>query len=108
MLKAGINVCLGTDSLASNSSLSILDEMRFLHREFGDLEPQTILEMATVNGAKAIGWSGKIGVIEEGKKADLTAIPLEEEGRDSLEDILSSERQPKLTMVRGEVVYQKE
>jgi len=108
MLKAGINVCLGTDSLASNSSLSILDEMRFLHREFGDLEPQTILEMATVNGAKAIGWSGKIGIIEEGKEADLTAIPLEDSRRDPLVDVLESKEQVKLTIVRGEVVYQKE
>lgn len=105
MLTAGINVSLGTDSLASNSSLSILDEMRFLHRQFGDLAPETILEMATVNGAKAIGWSDKIGIIEKGKEADLTAILLENSKRDPLTDVLKSEEQPKLTIVRGQIVY---
>jgi cytosine/adenosine deaminase-related metal-dependent hydrolase len=105
MSAAGINVCLGTDSLASNSSLSILDEMRYLHREFGDPAPEAILAMATVNGAKAIGWSDKIGVIEEGKEADLAVIPLQNFKRDPLVDVLESEEQVKLTMVRGRCFF---
>lgn len=105
MLAVGINVCLGTDSLASNSSLSILDEMRFLYREVDDLAPQTILMMATVHGAKAVGWSDKIGSIAAGKEADLTAIPWANSSRDPLVDVLDSDEQPKLTMVRGKVVY---
>jgi aminodeoxyfutalosine deaminase len=105
MLQAGINVCLGTDSLASNSSLSILDEMRFLRGKFPKMQPETILAMATVNGAKAIGWADKIGVIRKGMEADLVAIPREDLNKNPLVDMLESEQPVKLTMVRGKIVY---
>ena len=52
LLDAGINVGLGTDSLASNETLSILDEMKFLSLRHS-ISPKTLLTMATMNGAKA-------------------------------------------------------
>ena len=61
MLAAGVNVCLGTDSVAclpsdqvERNGLSVLDEMRLLHRRDGTY-PRTLLAMATVNGARALG-----------------------------------------------------
>ena len=106
MLAAGINVCLGTDSLASNSSLSILDEMRFFYRPGHRLSPATILRMATLNGAVALNWHEQIGSIVPGKQADLIAIPLADTNRDPSVDILESTKQPCLTLVNGRIVYQ--
>src|SRR5262249_24896594 len=83
MLAAGINVCVGTDSLASNESLSILDELRFLRREFADVSARTLLEMGTVRGARALGIDREIGAIEPGMQADLTCVQL---SRDVAED----------------------
>lgn len=76
MLAAGINVCLGTDSLASNPSLSILDEVRFLHTRHPDIAPDLLIRMATIHGARALGLSDTIGSLTTGKSADFVAIPL--------------------------------
>jgi len=104
MLSKGINVCLGTDSLASNSTLSILDEMRFIHKQHPGFNNETLLKMATVNGAMALGWQDKVGTIAADKEADLIAIPLTKPNTEPLSDILESSVGPKLTMVRGEIV----
>ncbi len=67
MYNDGIRLCLGTDSLASTESLSILDEMAYLHNHFPDILPQDIFKMATMNGARALGVSDRFGTIETGK-----------------------------------------
>ncbi len=54
MLDAGVNVCLGTDSIICHGTLSVLDEMRRLHRR-DKTDPRKLLGMATVNGWKALG-----------------------------------------------------
>jgi aminodeoxyfutalosine deaminase len=54
---AGVTVALGTDSLASVPSLSLFDEMAFTAASFGNLRPETVLSMATVEGAGAVGWN---------------------------------------------------
>ena len=105
MLAAGINVCLGTDSLASNQTLSILDEIRFLHREYPNFPPKTLLNMATVNGAAALLMPNKIGVIAPDYYADLIAIPLTQSHLDPLIDLLTSSYQPTFTMVAGRILY---
>lgn len=74
MLAAGVNVCLGTDSLASNQSLSILDEMRFLKRAAPAVSGDTLLEMATIRAARALGIADEIGSIRFGKSIDLVAV----------------------------------
>jgi cytosine/adenosine deaminase-related metal-dependent hydrolase len=53
MRAAGIRVAIGTDSLASNPSLSVLEELRFLHKCHGDVAPADLLEMGTRAGASA-------------------------------------------------------
>lgn len=79
---AGVNICLGTDSLASvkkvrgaTIELNMFTEMRALAANAPGLSPETIVEMATANGARALGMTGKIGELSEGAFADVIAIP---------------------------------
>jgi len=74
--RQGVVVALGTDSLASNSSLSILDEMRFLARRHPEVSPDELLAMGTLAGAKVLGLSGQAGALHEGYWADLVAWEL--------------------------------
>jgi cytosine/adenosine deaminase-related metal-dependent hydrolase len=76
-LQRGIRVALGTDSLASNPDLSILAELRHLHRLYPDLPGDVLLRMATLSGAEALGWADETGSLEAGKSADLVVVPLE-------------------------------
>ncbi|MFQ5411344.1 MAG: amidohydrolase family protein, partial [Phycisphaerae bacterium] len=77
MLKRGVNVCLGTDSAASNETLSILDEMRCVRAEYPDVAPETILEMATLHGAKGLGLDPMVGSLRAGKRADFIQVPID-------------------------------
>jgi cytosine/adenosine deaminase-related metal-dependent hydrolase len=74
LLAAGANVCLGTDSLASSPSLSILDEMRFLWSREGDADPRLLLQMGTCRGARALGFEGDLGDLAEGLRADFCVV----------------------------------
>jgi len=81
MLDMGINVALGTDGAASNNDLDMFGEMKsaaFLSKVSTDnpesLNAQTVIEMATINGAKALHLDHEIGTLEVGKAADMIAI----------------------------------
>ncbi|HTE14889.1 MAG TPA: TRZ/ATZ family hydrolase [Burkholderiales bacterium] len=83
LLQAGVNVGLGTDSAASNNRLDLLSELRLaaLLGKLGANDAAAIparqaLEMATINAARALGMEAKIGSLEIGKRADITAINL--------------------------------
>lgn len=107
-IEHGINVALGTDSLASNDSLSILDEMKFLYEKHKELMPRDILYMGTVAGAIALRMENKIGRLEPGFDADITVIKLPEEGAsDVYEGILSNDSECTFTVVSGSVCYDK-
>jgi cytosine/adenosine deaminase-related metal-dependent hydrolase len=71
----GLNVCLGTDSLASNEDLSLFGEMRGMREAEQTLSPTQILKMATINPARALGMGDEIGQIRAGFLADLIAVP---------------------------------
>ena len=80
-LAAGVTVGLGTDGAASNNDLDMFEAMRFaalLHKvKTGDpraLPAKTALEMATIQGAKALGLEKHIGSLEAGKRADLAVV----------------------------------
>ncbi|MEP5766326.1 MAG: TRZ/ATZ family hydrolase [Halieaceae bacterium] len=81
---AGVNVALGTDSAASNNDLNMLGEMRSaaLLAKLGEgdataLPAASVLSMATINGARAMGLQSRIGSLEAGKCADLIAVDLD-------------------------------
>jgi len=75
MLKAGIPLSLGTDSLASSDSLSLWDEMRFLLDTFPQsFSPVDALNMATIGSAKAIHLDHEAGTLEPGKRADFIVM----------------------------------
>jgi aminodeoxyfutalosine deaminase len=76
MLERGIVVCLGTDSLASAASLSILDEARFLHRSDPSLGGPLLLTMSTLFGAWALRADTVTGSLRPGKSADLAVVAL--------------------------------
>lgn len=78
MLAAGVNVCIGTDSLASNPDLSILGELRFLRRRAPEVSARRLLRLATLHGAAAVGWGDAIGELAPGRFADFFAVPLPE------------------------------
>lgn len=67
-------ICLGTDSLASNDSLSILDEMLEIQKVFPEIPFSELLQWATINGAKALGLEQTLGSIEIGKTPGLNLI----------------------------------
>lgn len=70
----GLNITLGTDSLASNSKLCILSEMVTLQQNFKSLSIDTLLEWATINGAKFLGIDDEKGTIEAGKTPGLNLL----------------------------------
>ncbi|HWD36156.1 MAG TPA: amidohydrolase family protein, partial [Casimicrobiaceae bacterium] len=83
LLERGVNVALGTDGAASNNRLDVLDEMRLAgllakvtSGDAAALPAATLLRMATLNGAIALGLDARIGSIAPGKDADLTAVRL--------------------------------
>jgi aminodeoxyfutalosine deaminase len=73
--KLGIPLALGTDSLASNDSLSLWDEMRFsLTATPGLFTPEELLRMASLGGAELLGVSKETGSLEKGKRADFLVV----------------------------------
>jgi len=82
LAKAGVNLCLGTDSLATmrkypkrDLELNLFLEMRAFAGKHPGVHPRQILQMATVNGAEALGKRGKIGELKRHAYADLIALP---------------------------------
>lgn len=90
LLAAGVNVALGTDSLASSASLDLLDDAVALHREFPALGPARIVRMATANGAAALGLDD-LGSIAPGKRGALAFAPADADVADPLDFLLSGE-----------------
>ncbi len=84
-LNAGVNLCLGTDGCGSNNTQNLFAEMNAAALIYkGDnqkaecISAEDVLKFATVNGAKALGMEGKLGVIKEGALADLIILNLDE------------------------------
>ena len=96
----GFSVCLGTDSLASNESLSLFDEMGAFRRNEPDIPPKKIFEMVTVNPALALRQQNTLGRIRPGFRADLIAIPCTEDG-DLFAGIVAFDGEINWIMVNG-------
>ncbi|HVO36865.1 MAG TPA: amidohydrolase [Candidatus Acidoferrum sp.] len=81
MLEAGVTVSLGTDSPCSNNTADMFSVMKttaLLHKGINKnptlMPAQQVLELATIEGAKALSWENEIGSIETGKKADVVIV----------------------------------
>jgi cytosine/adenosine deaminase-related metal-dependent hydrolase len=98
---AGFNICLGTDSLASNEDLNLFAEMRAFQTRFPGLRPQEILQMVTVNAARALRQENSFGRIRSGSAADLIAVPFETST--NVFEAITAADQPRWFMLAGEI-----
>ncbi|WP_435007503.1 amidohydrolase family protein [Tundrisphaera lichenicola] len=106
MLERGIIVALGTDSLASSPTLSVLDEMRFLHRLDESASGQLLLTMATLFGAWALRSEDFTGSMKLGKSADLAVVELPDRHEaDPYALLLDSDLPVVATLYQGEFVH---
>lgn len=96
----GVTLCLGTDSLASTSSLCLFSEMRQFANQHPEFSPAAVLKMVTVHPAEAIGEEQRIGQISPGAYADLIAVP--SRGADPAESILQNREPVEFILVHGD------
>jgi 5-methylthioadenosine/S-adenosylhomocysteine deaminase len=118
MRAAGLNVALGTDSVASNNRLDILEEARVAQllqrarlQSSGAFSSSELLEMATISAARALGIADRTGSLEVGKDADFCVVSLEQPhnipAHDPLAALFHSARGSDviMTAVAGEMLY---
>lgn len=74
LIKNNCKMVLGTDSLASNHSLSLLDEMKSITQHFPHIGLETLLQWATINGATALQMNDVLGSFEKGKQPGIVLI----------------------------------
>lgn len=74
MMTMRLNICLGTDSLSSNDTISILEEMKVIVQNFRQISFNDILQMATINGAKALKFDDEYGTLQVGKASGLLLL----------------------------------
>ena len=105
MLAAGVQIALGTDSLASNPDLSLLSEMREVTHKHQGISTEQIVHLGTLAGAQALGLEKCAGSITPGKWANLTAIPCDRSCRDPHAEVVKGQAVPVATWLRGEKVF---
>ena len=105
---AGVNLCLGTDSLASvirvrthPFELSLFDEMKLFAVNHPDLLPATIVQMATLNGARALGAATQLGELTENARADLITIPFAGKMSDAFSAVVQHSGEVTASMIDG-------
>jgi aminodeoxyfutalosine deaminase len=106
--RSGVNICLGTDSLATMnhegdraSELNMLTEMRRFRLKHLDVMARDILAMATVNAARALGMANELGSLQAGAKADVIAIPYNGSLKLAEESVLSSYARVEASFING-------
>ena len=105
LLDAGVPVAMGTDSLASNDSLSMIDEMRYTYTTRKDLTPEEILCAATVHGAAALGFANRLGCLVPGFFADMTIfdLPPDIKANRLTDQILEGAGEWRATVINGRI-----
>lgn len=104
---AGVPLALGTDSLASGTSLSLWDALHDFHRKFPDFTAQEILAMVTVNPGLALDASGKLGCLGQGAEADFIGVRLDiANEKDVLEALVRESQDIALVVVGGQRVLE--
>jgi len=108
LTEAGVNLCLGTDSLASvfksrkqSVELNMFEEMRAFAGAHPSLAPKSILRMATVNGALALGMRHQVGELSQGAFADLVALPFRGKTEDIYDALMQHTGDVTASMIDG-------
>ncbi|MFV1950745.1 MAG: amidohydrolase family protein [Nitrospinota bacterium] len=101
-LERGINVALATDSLASNWRLNLFEEMHRTNNLFPQLDYHHIIEMCTINGARALNMENQIGTLSIGKYADIAIIDLPDHKLNDPEEYVVTEvDRARFTLLQG-------
>lgn len=110
--RARVNICLGTDSLATTRKkpkqtveLSMFEEMRTFATKHPDVSPELILKLATINGAQAIKQSGKLGVLKQNAFADLITLPFSDDLKIVHEAVIHHAGNVSRSMIAGNWVF---
>jgi cytosine/adenosine deaminase-related metal-dependent hydrolase len=104
-LARGVRVAFGTDSLASNPDLDLLAEARFVHIRYPDILGETLLRMATLSGAEALGFADVTGTLSPGKSADFAIVDLPDRNAADPHELLFDSDLPVIaTVFRGKCV----
>jgi len=97
MLKAGVNVALGTDGASSNNNLNMFEEIHIasivnkaVNMDAVSVTAKDVLTMATINGAKGLNWDNEIGSVEVDKKADIILIDMDKPHLYPLHNVMSA------------------
>ncbi|MDE2680965.1 MAG: amidohydrolase family protein [Verrucomicrobiota bacterium] len=102
---AGVNLCLGTDSLATmragDAELSLFDELRSHREAFPDLDLETLLRCVTLNPARALGMAGQVGELAMDVFADLMTVPFDGPIEFALEAIVNHTGPAQRVMLNG-------
>ena len=108
LANAGVNLCLGTDSLATTRrigkqkpELDMFAEMRALADKDKAISPEEILQMATTNGARALGLAGKIGEISKNAFPDLITLPFNGKYSRAAEAVIAHSGNVNSSMIEG-------
>jgi cytosine/adenosine deaminase-related metal-dependent hydrolase len=104
LMERGLNICLGTDSLASNDSLDLFSEMRMAKKIYPTLSARDLLEMVTIRPARALKLDRSLGKIAPGYLADAIAIPFKGRAHDVCESIVQTRGPIKWMMINGKIV----
>ncbi len=100
----GMNICVGTDSLASTDSLSLLRELRRVRQSQPWLNAESLLATVTRNSARALKRIGQLGQIIPGALADLIALPTSGTLENVYDEIVNYERPIAWMMINGEIL----
>jgi 5-methylthioadenosine/S-adenosylhomocysteine deaminase len=119
MLLAGVTVSLASDGPASNNNHNLIQSMKFAalihkgyHRDATIITAEKVLEMATIDGARALGLEAEIGSLEVGKKADVVVLRFDNFFATPVHNPVSSlvyaalGNEPELVFVDGQIVMQ--
>jgi cytosine/adenosine deaminase-related metal-dependent hydrolase len=100
----GLNICVGTDSLASTNSLSLFCELRKLQESEPWLKPEELLNTVTVNPARALNRPLDLGRIIPGALADLIAFPITSAFANVLEAVIAYANPVPWMMINGQII----
>ena len=85
----------------NEGELNLWQELRTMADQHPSLDPETLLRLVTVNGARALGQAGKLGELSRGSRADLVVLPVSRPGRDPYSAALEHEGPASGVMING-------